>query len=583
MTRLHISESLSLPVEAVTQTIVVYGGKGMGKTNFGSVFAEELYAARMRFAVLDPMGVWWGLQHGRSRDGSGLEVLILGGIHGDLPIEPSAGEVVADLVADENVSVVIDISRRSNGKAWAKGEKVRFVTTYMTRLYERQVEHRRPIMQIIDEAARYAPQKFGYGESDESKCLGAIAMVCEEGRNLGIGLTLLTQRSARLNKDVAELADVMIAFRVVGPNSVGAVLDWFGDHVAKERHKALVERLRKLPIGTALVVSPGWLDFEGAVPIRERQTFDSSATPTVGSTLQAPGRATKPDLEKYRQRMSETIEKAMQDDPKELRRKIADLERQLSRKVDPQPVQVQIPIIDSATMDRLDRFELTLMLIRDGLPGLKQTADDLIEALQQVARQSKAGQHLATAKRPSLPSRTIARDPENNKQLLHKPLSDRKPPQNNGNLPEGERKILIALAQYPKGCSRDQLSILTGYKRSSRDTYIQRLRGRGLADQEGSLVVATDDGIDALGNDFEPFPTGAALQTYWLDRLPEGERKVLEVILIAYPRAVAREEIDEETGYRRSSRDTYIQRLRARKLVEVAGRAEVKANSELFD
>lgn len=208
---LKIAKNLSLPLEAVTQTIVVYGGKGMGKTNFGSVFAEEMYAAHQRFSVIDPMGVWWGLQHGRTKTETGLEVLILGGVHGDLPIEPTAGEIVADLVADETVSVVIDISRHSSGKAWGKHEKIRFVTAYMTRLYERQVERRQPIMQIIDEAARYAPQSFISQDKDTPLCLGAIQMVCEEGRNLGIGLMLLTQRSARLNKDVAELADAHIS------------------------------------------------------------------------------------------------------------------------------------------------------------------------------------------------------------------------------------------------------------------------------------------------------------------------------------------------------------------------------------
>src|SRR6185312_5032994 len=42
-------------------------------------------------------------------------------------------------------------------------------------------------------------------------------------------------------------------------------------------------------------------------------------------------------------------------------------------------------------------------------------------------------------------------------------------------LPRGEHAILTAAAQYPDGVSREQLTVLTGYKRSSRDTYLQRL------------------------------------------------------------------------------------------------------------
>jgi hypothetical protein len=58
--KLHISSSLALPLDFVTSTLVVYGGKGMGKTNLASVLVEEFASNGIRFAVIDPMGVWWG-------------------------------------------------------------------------------------------------------------------------------------------------------------------------------------------------------------------------------------------------------------------------------------------------------------------------------------------------------------------------------------------------------------------------------------------------------------------------------------------------------------------------------------------
>jgi hypothetical protein len=149
-------------------------------------------------------------------------------------------------------------------------------------------------------------------------------------------------------------------------------------------------------------------------------------------------------------------------------------------------------------------------------------------------------------------------------------------------LPEGERKILTVCAQYPDGAERDQLTVLTGYKRSSRDTYVQRLRSRGFVEQRGDAIVATADGVAALGSGFEPLPTGEALRAYWIDRLPDGERKVLEVLIALYPDAVDREQIDAATGYKRSSRDTYIQRLGSRRLVETGERGTVKAAADLF-
>src|SRR4051812_19311788 len=135
MTKLRLAPDLLMPDEAVTSTFVVYGGKGMGKTNFGSVFVEELTKSRLRWAVLDPMGVWWGLRHSKDGKGPGIECVILGGAHGDIPIEPTGGAIVADLVVDENANVIIDFSRKQNGQMWTLGEKVRFVTEYTLRLF----------------------------------------------------------------------------------------------------------------------------------------------------------------------------------------------------------------------------------------------------------------------------------------------------------------------------------------------------------------------------------------------------------------------------------------------------------------
>jgi len=45
MKGLRLSPELTLPLDAITSTLIVYGGKGMGKTNLGTVLCEELSAA----------------------------------------------------------------------------------------------------------------------------------------------------------------------------------------------------------------------------------------------------------------------------------------------------------------------------------------------------------------------------------------------------------------------------------------------------------------------------------------------------------------------------------------------------------
>jgi len=141
---------------------------------------------------------------------------------------------------------------------------------------------------------------------------------------------------------------------------------------------------------------------------------------------------------------------------------------------------------------------------------------------------------------------------------------------------------LTACGQYPDGVGREQLTILTGYKRSTRDAYIQRLGNKGLVGISGKTIVITDEGFSVLGSDFEPLPTGDELREYWLEKLPEGEAKILQVLADFYPQSVERDFLTEKTGYQRSTRDAYLQRMSAKRLVDVSGRSRVVASKELF-
>jgi len=594
-----------LPTDVVTSTLVVYGGKGMGKTNFGSVLAEELTRAGLRWATIDPLGVWWGLRHSADGKGKGIECLILGGAHGDLPIEPQGAAVVADLVVDEpSVNVVLDISRKPSGEMWSIGEKVRFVTEYAYRLFQRQGElvegrRREPIFQILDEAARYIPQIIPAGARDLPECLAAWNQLVEEGRNIGIGVGLLTQRSARMNKSVSEVADAMISFRIVGPNSIAAVTDWLGEHVPKERVRVMVEQIRSLPRGHALVVSPGWLQFENVVQVRLRTTFDSSATPKAGERpRKVSGAGAQPDLMKYAERMRETVERAKENDPRELKKQVRELKARVEAalkerdKAKPAP---KLNVDKRALREEVNRqLEAALKLrdeqwmaaVRDFQITIEKVVGEIGRKLQaavsppfNVPKRASVHVSIESVSRASpvaapheVPTRTFAAQPS-------KSSGD----DGSGPLPRGEKAILRVAAHYPDGASKEQLTVMTGYKRSSRDAYIQRLREKGLVREQGGQVVATSGGIAALGGDYEPLPEGRALQEYWLARLPKGEREVFKLLLQAQGEALRREAVDEATGYKRSSRDAYLQRLVSRRLLEVAGPGEVRASPLLFE
>jgi hypothetical protein len=610
--RLRISDDLSLPADVVTSTTVVYGGKGMGKTNLGSVLIEELSKALLRWALLDPMGVAWGLRHSKDGKGPGVSCLVLGGAHGDIPIEPTGGAVVADLVVDEAVNTIIDFSRHPDGKMWSNGERVRFVTDYAIRLFERQGQliggrRREPLLQILDEAARYIPQTIPSGAIDLARCVGAWEQICEEGRNIGLGVAFLTQRSARMAKSVSELADVMFAFRTIGPNSLDAVLDWLGQHVEKSKVRVLAEQVRQLDVGQALVVSPGWLKAEAIVRIRQRETFDSSATPKAGQkAARVTGQAAKPDLAAYQAKMAETIERASANDPKVLRARIADLEKQIrtarpqvATVADPKAIERAVAVAmttrDALRKDERARIRRTL----DEIKVLANTAENAIGRIE--ANVGEFGSYLSTTEKiEAKGSPELARaldgidrhfsarrggktEAANQVAATARAAGVRvwttpRDTRGDSSLPVGERKILTAIAQND-GADREQLTVLTGYKKSSRDAYLQRLQSKGFVAIDGRNLQATEEGLAALGA-FEPLPTGDRLREYWLARLPEGEVKILTIVCHAYPRPIARDDID--AGYQKSSRDAYLQRLAAKKLVTTT-RGTVMASPNLFD
>jgi uncharacterized protein len=568
MKNLDISPDLKIPQDIVTSTTIIYGGKGMGKTNLGSVIVEELAKAGLRWSVLDPMGVFWGLRHSADGKGPGIECVILGGTHGDIPIEPTGGATVADLVIDESANTIIDFSRKANGKMWTKGEKIRFVTDYANRLFERQGElvngrRREPILQFLDEAARYIPQLIPANSPMLAECVGAWEQIGEEGRNIGLGIAFLTQRSARMNKSVSELADVMFAFRTVGPNSVRAVVDWLGEHIEKERVREVAGKVRELEVGQALIVSPGWLRVEKIAQIRERQTFDSSATPKPGQQRRrVTGAPAKPDLEKYRARMLESIEKAKADDPKELRLQIKEkdsriraLEKGAATRIVEKPVVDQAAIAKAVARDRAERRKKqwpVLERLQRGAGGLGA----LITAIGDLARiVNDNDASPATPERaipvPAAKEPTVRLTPQHVRDQMHDlPSEIRSTGGVELAMNAGKQKVVDAIAQLNELGIRKpttmQVALFIGVSYTT-GTFKQNVReivGMGLATRDGGALELTPAGRQAV----QSIDTSTDPVTFWKQKLGPSKGPMFDRIYAAEPDVVSREELARALG-----------------------------------
>jgi len=124
-----------------------------------------------------------------SADGKsdGYPVVIFGGDHADVPLEETAGSLIADVLATQRISAVLDLSTLS------KSGPRRFATDLLERLYHR---NRQPLHVVIDEADLLAPQRVLSGGE---RLLGAMSDLVRRGRVHGLGATLVTQRPATLN------------------------------------------------------------------------------------------------------------------------------------------------------------------------------------------------------------------------------------------------------------------------------------------------------------------------------------------------------------------------------------------------
>ncbi len=583
MSKLKIADDLSLPLDVVTQTISILAKRRAGKSYAMRRLVEQLFKAGQQIIMVDPKGDQWGLRSTADGKAPGLPIVILGGERGDVPLEANSGEIVAKLVVEERVSILLDLS------LFRKHEVATFMTAFLENLYRLKAReiYRTPVMLVIDEADAVAPQKPQKGEE---RMLGAAEDIVRRGGQRGIGCVLVTQRSAVLNKNVLTQTQMLIVLRTIAPQDLAAMDLWIDVHGEPEQRKTLMESLPSLPIGDAWFWSPGWPTNKGIfkrVHVLPIETFDSGATPKPGQKHIEPKNLADVDLDALKGQMAATIEKAKADNPKELRKRINELEKMLKQAQGNKP----------ETKTEIKRIEVPTIKKHE-LKWLKECARELGVGLKKIGEIHQKNRDIYDAWTHNLDligknvgHLTASLDNLNKPTSITATIHARQPikPQtaaalrdmvstvahaagSNGidstvNFGKGERRILIAIAQHQEGVMRKQITVLTGYKRSSRDTYLQRLRALDYIVFNGETILATEAGIAVLGHDFEPLPTGDALKDYWLNRLSGGEKAILEKLISAYPSGVLKNELDEATGYQRSSRDTYIHRLRSRKLI----------------
>lgn len=532
----------------IATRLLVQANSGAGKTWTLRRLLEQSHG-KIQQIVLDPEGEFSSL---RSR----FDYVLVAKQGGDALADPRTAALLAERLLELGVSAILDIYEL------APHERVRFVRLFLEALVDAPKKLWHPVLVVIDEAHVYCPEK---GDAESAN---AVKGLCSRGRKRGFCAVLATQRLSKLAKDAAaELNN-----KLIGRTSLDVDMARAGDELGFTKTDRLL--LRDLDDGQFFAFGPALSRTVTKVRVGAVVTEHPKAG-KLAAVAPPPSARVKALLPKLSDLPKEA--EARETTVAGLKTELAAVRRELAAAKSAQP-KIQTKTVERFMLKDVQIARLTTELNRlgkdvDRLSDVGARITDHANRFEivhhEIESALKAGQPpwLHTEYKPvdhlAAPPRGNGSSPTGKK---HLPTGT----DNNG-LPPGELAVLKAVGQFP-GIERDRLSVLTGYKKSSRDAYVARAINRGYI-VPGRQLQLTEDGTRALGSSFEPLPTGEALVTYWRQNLPDGERKVFDAIIEGH---TERERIREVTGYKKSSTDAYLARLKARGVIATNGRGAVQ-------
>lgn len=594
MKALHISDDLSLPLEAVTNTHLILARRRVGKSYTAAVMAEEMVKAGLPWVALDPTGVWWGLTSSADGKSEGLPVIVIGGPHGHIPLEPSAGKVIANLVIDHPGWYVIDFSRFDH-----RADEIRFAADFGVQLYRRKQRKPSALQLFIDEADMFVPQKLPKGARSMFDAYDAII---RRGGVYGLGVTLISQRPALVNKDVTTQCETLIALQTTAPEDQDPIFDWVSRNGTDEQLRQIKRTLASLKVGQAWYFSPNSDVFQ-QIQIRTRDTFNSSATPKPGAKPIEPKVFANIDIQALGEEITATVERSKQEDPEFLRRQISQLKRELSERlpgpaeVETQIERVEVPVITAAQIQELEahvhdvgrvtqefrEIRLEIEKIFNGkIDALNTAALSLSGAIDAFRKSPKPAAVTAvtpvraTNARPALPQR--------------QPAQPTNLPGQAEDLTGPEQRILDAMAWLESigvtNYKRSIIAFLAGYSQSSTGFTIPLglLRKKGLVTYPDSETADLTDAGRGAAHPQEETLTSQELHRKIFAKLTGPQIRILKPLIECYPDPMNREELAAQSGYSATSTGFTIPlgNLRSMGLVEYPSTTEAVALPVLF-
>lgn len=588
MKGLELGKGIVLPDDFVTARGELLGMSGAGKSNGLAVMVEAVYDIGAPFTWGDPLGAAWGARSSADGNGPGLQVPIFGGYHGDMPLHPHSGALIARELYHLDASAILDLS------AMNPVQQANFIADYSDELFALHLRKKKIRSFFLDEGATLAPQR-PFTDADVRSAT-ALWRLHTGGRAQGIGLKIATQSAAEQDKRTMKQAEIIVALRTMAPLDQKPVLDYLRTLVDKEQADEIKRTLASLKDGQAWFIAPRWLGKVTLARFRMRRTFDSSQTPKLGEIAREPRVLAPVELDRLRSALEHGAKDAPQtDDPVALRAQIAALQHEL------ETVEKELREAQEAPPPEIRTVEVPA-LSPEALQDVRAAAAAMANASEHVTRAAdalrqnvdRAAQLVATAAAAS----PVALPASSHRDHAWRPpvpaTSPRTTPAaraaaNAGSLKAGQLRMLRELARCGGVLTKQQLATLADVNRNS-GTFSDYLRGlvqRGYVEDAGGTVRVLPAGAAAVGEQIRTAPPSTSDIVGWYSpKLKAGARRMLDLLVAVYPREMKKDTLAAEAHVNRNSGtfSDYLRSLQKIGLVEDAGRnsRHVRASATLF-
>jgi hypothetical protein len=566
----------TFPPALLAQHVAVLGKTGAGKTSTAKLAIEQVVPSGARVCVLDPIkSDWWGLTSSADGKRPGLPFHILGGPRGHLPLHERAGKAIGELVATGALPLsIIDMAD------FLPGGQAQFFVDFAPTLLKRM---HGVVYLVLEEAHLFAPKERS-GVGQENMAIHWAKMLATAGRSKGIRLVVATQRTQALHNALLGSCDTLITHRLTAPADQAPVVNWLKANVDAATRDRVASSLSSLKTGQGWICSGEAKVFE-LVQFPRIRTFDNTATPTGNAAPQTVKTAAV-DVEALRAAIGDAVKDVEENDPKLLRKRIAELERQVasraSAKAAPASSQVEDALRNELRLvtQRCDALELVLNGWHD---RARKVAKTLLEAAGDVALGTKPDKLAAAVVRhdvrldavvPAPRPREAARAPS--------PLS--------AGVTAPQQRILDSLAalaafgvaQPPK----ETLAAHAGVPHTSGGyrNNLSALRTAGLIDYPTPGAAALTDAGRAKANAPERAPTLRELHQAWLQIVTRPQAVLLELLIDAYPAALDKTVLAQRAGVPASSGGyrNNLSHLRTMRAIDYPAAGSARAADILF-